>query len=115
VAIITFALTEMEFLSGRKTVTRRNWKPDYVRRWQRWWDEGRHAHDAWNGSPRTGGRFIGRFRLTCRPYWEQLVDMPEADLLAEGGMCETLADFYRLIEKSPDDVICVVRFEKLPE
>jgi hypothetical protein len=115
VAILTFTLTEKEFLGGRKTVTRRDWQPNTLRRWQRWWDEGRYVHDAWNGSPRTGGRCIGRLRLTCRPYRERLADMPEADLSAEGGMCATLAGFYRLIEKSPEDVMCVVRFERLSE
>ncbi len=114
-AIITFAKTSREFLSGHKTVTRRDWRKQHRARWQRWWDQGRHVHDAWDHSPRAGGRRIGRFRLNCRPYRERLADMPASDLVAEGGMCETMDEFCRLVGKSPADIMTVVRFEKLPD
>lgn len=113
-AIISFALTTKEFLSGRKTVTRRDWSDHHLAMWQAQWDVGRLEHDAWNKSPRSvGGRRIGRFRLMVRPYRERLADMPEGDLFAEGGMCATIDDFCELIGKSPDDVMTVVRFQKL--
>ena len=112
-AFISFSLTTDEFLSGRKTVTRRRWKPRHLAMWQRLWDMGRLEHDAWDKVPYCGGKKIGRFRLTCRPYLERLADMPESDLAAEGGMVETLAEFYWLIGSGPEEQVAVVRFENI--
>jgi hypothetical protein len=64
--------------------------------------------------PFAGGRFIGKFKLTCRPYWEKLADMPEEDVEAEGGFCTTVDEFIMMIGKSPDDTMAVLRFEKMP-
>ena len=114
-AIISFALTEQEFMSGRKTVTRRAWKPAQLKRWQKWWDEGKHVHDGWSKVPFAGGRFLAKFRLTARPYLERLGDMPETDLEAEGGMCKTLAEFRELVGYPPEKEMAVIRFEKLDE
>jgi hypothetical protein len=112
-AIISFALTKEEFVTGRKTVTRRNWKPSHMANWQRWFDEGRRLHDAYDKVPFAGGKQIGWFRLVERPYWEALADMPKADLLAEGGMCDTLEDFYDLVGLPPEHVVAVIRFERV--
>lgn len=112
-AILSFALTKDQFLSGQKTVTRRAWKPSHMANWQRWYDEGRRVHDAYDKIPIAGGTKIGRFRLTCRPYWERLADMPEEDLKAEGGMCKTLDEFYELIGLPPEAEVAVIRFEKI--
>ena len=81
--------------------------------WQRLWDMGRLEHDAWDKLPYAGGKKVGRFKMTCRPYLERLADMPESDLVAEGGMVETLEEFYRLINGVPQERLAVVRFEKL--
>lgn len=81
-AILSFKLTKEEFLTGKKTVTRRDWKRPYMEKWQRWYDEGRRVHDAYDQIPIAGGEKFGEFRLTCRPYWEKLEDMPEEDLEA---------------------------------
>lgn len=112
-AFISFSLTTKEFLNGHKAVTRRRWKPRHLAMWQRFWDTGRLEHDAWDKLPHAGGKKIGRFRLTCRPYLERLIDMPESDLAAEGGMVETLAEFYRLIGSDPEEQIAVIRFERI--
>jgi len=112
-AILTFTLTTKEFGSGRKSVTRRTWSARQLEMWQRLWDTDRHVHDAWDKIPIAGGRPIGRIRLTARPYRERLRDMPEADLAAEGGMCESLDEFCRLIGRSPEDYVTVVRFQKI--
>jgi hypothetical protein len=112
-AIISFALTKDEFLSGQKTVTRRNWKPSHMENWQRWFDEGRLVHDAYDKIPIAGGEKIGQFRLVERPYWEPLAEMPESDLEAEGGMCDTLKEFYELIDLPPEHEVAVVRFERV--
>jgi hypothetical protein len=114
-ALISFSLTTKEFLSGRKTVTRRRWKPRHLEMWQRLWDTRQLEHDAWDKSPRFGGKKIGRFRLTCRPYLERLADMPKSDLVAEGGMVETLGEFILLIGGAPQEIVAVVRLEKLEE
>ena len=62
-----------------------------------------------------GAEKLRPFRLTCRPYWERLADMPEEDLQSEGGMCSTMTEFYDLIGKTADDVVAVIRFEKVRE
>ena len=112
-AFISFALTKDEFLSGNKTVTRRKWKASHYAMWQRFWDEGKTVHDAWDKVPFAGGQKIGKFELTCRPYHEYLFDMPEDDLVHEGGMVDTLEDFYNLIGAHPNEQVVVIRFKKV--
>jgi len=112
-AILSFALTKREFLSGNKTVTRRAWSDEHFRMWARMWESKRLIHDAWDNIPRAGGKKIGRLILTAKPYRERLEHMPEDDLLAEGGMCSTLHEFCALIGKSPKDYVTVIRFQKL--
>jgi hypothetical protein len=112
-AILSFAMTKNEFLEGNKTVTRRSWNNRHFEMWARFWDTDRHVHDAWDNIPRVGGRKIGEFRLTERPYREKLKNMPRADLVAEGGMCSSLDEFYNLINKTSEECVTVVRFEKL--
>jgi len=112
-AILTFSFTTNEFLEGMKTVTRRDWVKKHLEMWQRFWDTDRLVHDAWDKIPIAGGKPIGKIRLTARPYQERLADMPNEDLIAEGGMCMTLEDFYCLIGKSSEEIVSVVRFEKL--
>jgi hypothetical protein len=92
-AIISFSMTVDELLAGEKTVTRRDWKSSYMWSWQQWYEEGRLVHDAYDQIPIAGGEKIGEIRLTDRPYWERLDEMPESDLAAEGGMVETLEEF----------------------
>jgi len=113
VAILSFALTTEEFLSGNKTVTRRSWSDSHLKMWQRLWEANRLVHDAWDNSPRAGGKRIGRFELTRKPYRERLADMPPSDLEAEGGMCSSLEEFCEMIRRSPNDYVSVVRFRKL--
>jgi hypothetical protein len=112
-AILSFAWTKDEFLSGKKTVSRRCWKERQLKMWQRLWDSGRLVHEAWDKAPFAGGKRIGKFKLTARPYQERLGDMPESDLIAEGGMCRTLEEFYKLLGKTPEEIVSVIRFEKL--
>jgi len=114
-AFISFALTTAEFLAGRKTVTRRVWAERHTAMWQSFWDRGMLIHDAWDKAPFAKGKAIGKFLLTERPYMERLRDMPVADLAAEGGMCETLEEFYALIGMGADDWVTVVRFERVGE
>jgi hypothetical protein len=110
-AILSFALTTEELLDGTKTVTRRDWKDSHMANWQRWFDEGRRVHSAYDQLPIAGGEKIAEIRLTERPYWERLKDMPESDLEAEGGMVDRRAEFYELIGLPPSAEVAVVRFE----
>ena len=109
-AILSFALTTEELLNRQKTVTRRDWKASYMENWQRWYDEGRRLHDAYDQIPIAGGEKIGEIRLTERPYWEPLREMPAEDLEAEGGMVDTKEAFYELVGVPPGQEVAVIRF-----
>lgn len=108
--ILSFAWTTDTLLAGRKTCTRRQWTTNYHRRWANAWDNGRRIHQAWNKSPRAGGRKVGDIELSCRPYRERLADMPERDLEAEGGLWASREEFVELFGGSPHLVVSVVRF-----
>ena len=112
-AIISFSKTETEFLSGTKTVTRRGWSDHQFNMWLRMWYSKRLVNDAYNKITQVGGKKIGTFKLTERPYQERLVHMPAEDLVAEGAMCDSLEEYYRLIGKLPEDVVTVIRFKKI--
>ena len=112
-AILSFTITKSEFLEGKKTVTRRDWSESHFQMWVRMWEQKRLVHDAWDNSPRAGGKKIGRLRLTAKPYKERLMHMPKRDLIAEGAVCSTLEEFCALIGKSPRDYVTVIRFAKL--
>ena len=82
--------------------------------WQKAWDAGRLEHDAYDRTPRIGGKKIGRFRLTARPYLERLRDMPDADLAAEGfPEFETIQEYIDFMQADPEEVFAVIRFLKV--
>ena len=107
--IISFAWTIDPLLAGLKTCTRRQWSEVYFQRWVKAWREGRHIHEAWDKSPRFGGRRRAWVRLTCEPYLELLADMPESDLEAEGGLWASKEEFIALFDE-PEKHVAVVRF-----
>lgn len=107
--IISFAWTIEPLLAGLKTCTRRDWCDAYFQQWVRAWREGRHIHQAFDKSPRFGGRQRARIRLTCEPYRERLADMPEGDLVAEGGLWASKDEFIVLFDE-PEKPVAVVRF-----
>lgn len=104
-------MTTDELLAGEKTVTRRDWKESHLMNWQDWYDHGYWRHDAYDKIPIAGGEKIGEIYLTERPYWEKLSDMPESDLEKEGGMVDTLEEFYDLIGLPPSKEVAVIRFQ----
>lgn len=114
-AIISFAKTVDEFLSGKKTCTRRRWNLKHLKMWQNLYDTGKLIHDAYDKNPRNGGKKIGQLRLTARPYLEQLFQMPLEDLENEGGTCKTRKEFYKFIGMEPDQTVTVIRFEKVED
>jgi len=62
--ILSFALTEKEFLSGQKTETRRDWTDRTLKCWQNAWDAGRVTHLAADCGLHRGGKIIGSFKLS---------------------------------------------------
>jgi hypothetical protein len=85
--ILSFARTSEAFMAGVKTVSRRDWSERYAMQWVKAWEEGRTRHQAWNKVPRCNGAHqIGFFDLKACVYQERLVDMPEEDVKAEGGL-----------------------------
>jgi hypothetical protein len=110
---ISFALTAKEFCSGAKTETRRDWKDRTIKMWQKAWDEDRHIHHATDKLLHHGGKVIGKFKLAARPKREPLNTMTAASLKAEGGMCATLAEYYKLIGQRPEKIMTVIRFKKI--
>jgi hypothetical protein len=111
--IISFAWTTEVFLAGKKTVTRRDWSDRTFQQWCKAWDERRLVHDAWDKCPRNGGKKVGSFVLTCRPYREKLGDFPEDDLVAEGNLWSSVEEYIDLQGGDPEKVLVVVRFYKL--
>jgi hypothetical protein len=111
--IISFAMTVKEFLSGKKTETRRDWTDRTLCAWQKAWDQGRHEHLAVNRGLHRGGEVIGQFRLTARPERAPLSSMTADSLKAEGGMCFSVPHFCSLVKQPPEKLMTVVRFVKL--
>jgi hypothetical protein len=113
--IISFSHTTPSFLSGQKTVTRRRWAKRTFDQWVSAWREGRLIHDAYDKSPRYGGKKVGVFLLTERPYSERLGDFPPSDLLAEGGFWATVNDYIGYQGGNPQEIITVIRFIRLDQ
>lgn len=110
-AIISFTKTLNEFTAGKKTVTRRAWKTSHLEQWVRFWDEGKLIHKAWSALPYVeGAHYLQDFMLITRPYRERLCDMPEYDLVYEGGMCESVEEFIEFVGLEPNSLVSVVRF-----
>ncbi|HBE34627.1 MAG TPA: hypothetical protein DD990_25850, partial [Cyanobacteria bacterium UBA11368] len=75
-----------------KSVTRRVWKDSHAAKFVRAYERGDRVV-ALNKDKRNGGEQIGWCKLTCAPYKEQLSEMPESDVAAEGGMVATVEEF----------------------
>jgi hypothetical protein len=104
---ISFRKTAYELVNGLKTCTRRRWKPRTAMQFK-----ADTVHVGWSNLTRVAGaRRLAMIRATTDAYLERLGDMPEADLAAEGGMCETVGEFITLIEGRPDELLYVARFE----
>lgn len=97
-----------------KSVTRRVWKDSHAAKFVRAYERGDRVV-ALNKDKRNGGEQIGWCKLTCAPYKEQLSEMPESDVAAEGGMVATVEEFVnKYFEGDRDLEVWVVRFEFLP-
>jgi len=77
--IISFARTTPALLAGAKTVTRRDWKASHAAHFK----AGTFV-DAWDRSPRNGGKKVADIYITVNPYQELTSEAPEEDWHAEG-------------------------------
>lgn len=108
--IISFSLTEKELLAGLKTVTRRRWKTVTAAKFK-----ANTIHQAYSNLPYVpGARLLGYVKATADAHQERLGEISAADLLAEGGMCQTVEEFLKLFNGQPDEMIWVARFEFIP-
>lgn len=104
---ISFAKTKRELLAGLKICTRRRWKAATAAKYR-----AGTLHVAWDKDTRVkGARRLLVIRATRDAYLERLGDMTAADLAAEGGMCETVEAFIRLVGGTPDEQLWVAWFE----
>jgi len=77
--IISFGYTTPALLARRKTVTRREWDDRYAKSFK-----GGEIVQAYDKSPRAGGKKVGEVKLIVAPYKEPLMAMPDTDYEAEG-------------------------------
>ena len=115
VKIISFAHTTPALVAGEKTVTRRDWKPSHAATFKKG-----EIVQAWDKSPRFGGKKIAEIKLTRAPYIESTAKAPDEDYAAEGfeylaargALIDGIAPitFWRLWRDDPR-MMYVVRFE----
>lgn len=96
--IISFGWTWPAFVAGAKTVTRRNWDADYAAKFKRG-----DILQAYDKSPRFGGKKIGLLTLTQDPYLERTSSMRDGDYEAE-GFAYLNANRHLLPKSMPYDV-----------
>jgi hypothetical protein len=94
-----------------KTVTRRSWKDSHAKKFTNAFNQNKLVQ-AFDKDRRRGGKQIGWCRLKSAPYKEQILAMPEADLAAEGGMCDSVEQFIKHYFKGNSSLeVWVIRFE----
>lgn len=119
--IISFSKTVNELITGKKWVTRRTWKDSYADKFKPM-----TIHEAWSALPYVkNAKRIGWIQIHM-VYKERLYDMDKygfkweskelikklgRELIAEGGMCKTYDEFYKLISLPPESEVWVIRFK----
>jgi len=92
-------------------VTRRCWKDSHAKKFANAFHQNKLIK-ALDKDIRYGGKQIGWCRLLCAPYKEQLSAMPQNDLKAEGGMCDSIEQFIQHYFKGNSSLeVWVIRFE----
>jgi hypothetical protein len=92
-------------------VTRRCWKDSHAKKFANAFHQNKLIK-ALDKDIRYGGTQIGWCRLLCAPYKEQLSAMPQNDLEAEGGMCNSIEQFIQRYFKGNGSLeVWVIRFE----
>lgn len=111
---ISFAWTSPALIAGKKTVTRRDWKPQHARKFRRG-----DKVTAYNKSPRNGGKPIAILELTADPYLERTTKMTLESYQREGltwlherGI-HVPEDLWFERWRDRDELVFVVEFELL--
>ena len=106
---------------GTKTMTRRIWSDRHYIAWCNAYDRDPFRwHTAVDKALCYGGKRIGEIQQLCRPCLQALGEMPEADLVREGGMCSTVEEFLDkyFYSKNPSltsqSKVVVVEFDYRP-
>lgn len=107
--IIAIGWTITAFLDGRKTVTRRTWKKQWVK-------EG-DLVQAYSRSPRVGGKPIGTIQIISVRQ-EPLNSITDDDVKKEGGFWNNTEDFIGFFlknypEMKETDLVWRIEFEKV--
>jgi hypothetical protein len=104
---ISFGWT-VQYLN-HKNQTRRSWKDSHAAKFCNAFDRAAAAGQqlrvpAIDKGYHAGGKQIGSCVITERPYRQRLSDMPDSDLLAEGGMSATVGEFISQYFKGNTDL-----------
>lgn len=114
--IISFGWTQ-DYLppKGSKDTTRRIWSDRTYQMWVNAWKEQRLIHDAVSKQLCFGGEYIGKIKLIEKPFKQPIAEMPDEDLIREGGMVKSVPEFvdkYFNSDWTLEPV--VIRFEFTP-
>jgi hypothetical protein len=113
-AILSFAWTSEAFIKGIKTKTRRRLKERQFNMWmKRYREKPNQIHTAVDKCLAWGGKRIGHFILTDYPYLEKLGNMPKEDLIAEGGMWDSVEEFIDFVNGTSGEIVAVLTFKKV--
>ena len=104
--IISFGWTTEELLSGKKSVTRRDWTDGHAAKFK-----AGDIADAYSKLPRAGGRKIAEVRITKDPYKQLLSEMPDDHFEREGGSPCWEDKAHYLSCMGEDRIVWVVEFE----
>jgi hypothetical protein len=77
--IISFSWTTPAVKARRKSVTRRDWDRGYAQSFQKG-----ELVQAYDRSPRVGGKRFGTIRILEKPYVESTDEIPDSDWEGEG-------------------------------
>lgn len=119
--ILSFSLTNKlaaknnqpdPLIAGIKTCTRRMWAEVQAERWCNAYCNGARTHQAWSNSSYVKSAYqMGFIHLTCEPYQEPLIMIPNEDLYHEGNFWHSKEEFFSLFECDLYTLIWVVRFK----
>jgi KaiC/GvpD/RAD55 family RecA-like ATPase len=91
---ISFKHTTPALLAGKKSVTRRDWKPSTAATYIKYFQEETKV-PAYDKSPRNGGKVIGFLTLTKEPFKQPLFEMTQGDLEKEGFGDMKMEEFHQ--------------------
>lgn len=109
---ISFGKT-LDLLYNGKTCTRRVWSDRTVKTFIKYYEEGIKV-PALSKSFRNGGEIVGWLKLTQKPYQDELINMTQADLAAEGFPNYTFDQFINEFFEGKNQTVWVIWFEFTP-